>query len=289
MRFAVIGGDARQATLSKLICMDGHDMKVFGVDAPPESLCVQQTGSLAHAVDGADGVILPIPVMRDAGMLNAPQLMRPLPISEILSAIAPSQILIGGRWTPEILENAWVMGIDTVDVLRREDFTVKNAIPTAEGALQIAMENTDHTMHGAECLVIGYGRIGKILASHLKALGAHVTVSTRKSEDLAWLHVAGIESVLANELEEELPRFSVVMNTAPSMILAERQLKKLDAHCLIIDLASSPGGVDFDAAHRLGLRCFWALGLPGKVAPLTAASILRDTVYSVMRERRRTT
>ena len=59
-------------------------------------------------------------------------------------------------------------------------------------------------------------------------------------------------------------------------------LEQLQPECLIIDLASRPGGVDFEAAGELGLKTIWALSLPGKVAPITAGGIIRDTVLHMM-------
>lgn len=68
------------------------------------------------------------------------------------------------------------------------------------------------------------------------------------------------------------------------MILNEPMLKHIDKHTLIIDLASRPGGVDFEAAKRLGLNVNWALSLPGKVAPITAGKIIYKTVCNILKQ-----
>jgi len=148
------------------------------------------------------------------------------------------------------------------------------------------MENTQITLHGARCLIIGCGRIGRTLAARLDALGAHVTVSARKQADFAWIEVAGYGQLETGRMEGQLERFDVIFNTVPDIVLPAALLRELSRDCLCIDLASSPGGIDFDAAHALGLNCVWALGLPGKVAPRTAGIILRDTLYHIMKERR---
>ncbi|MDR0380695.1 MAG: dipicolinate synthase subunit DpsA [Oscillospiraceae bacterium] len=281
MRFSLVGGDARQAGLAGLIAADGHAVSTFGVDAPAAGTPAE---TLADCLRGADCIVLPIPVTLDRGTLNAPALRCPPTAEEIWRAARPGQVLAGGR-IPEAL---WRVGAErgavVWDVLTREDFAARNAVPTAEGALQIAMENMPITLHGARCLVVGYGRIGKVLSRDLLSLGARVTASARRQADLAWIEIVGGRAVHTQALETVLGGCDVVFNTVPAPVLTEDRLKLLPPDCLCIDLASAPGGVDFDAAHRLGLRCVWALGLPGKVAPRTAGLILRDTLYHIMTE-----
>ena len=43
-------------------------------------------------------------------------------------------------------------------------------------------------------------------------------------------------------------------------------------------------GVDFEKAKEMGIKTIWALSLPGKVAPVTAAGFIRDTVYNIIDE-----
>ena len=66
------------------------------------------------------------------------------------------------------------------------------------------------------------------------------------------------------------------------MILTKDRLLKLKKECLVIDLASYPGGVDFEAAKELGINFEWALGLPGKVAPITAAEHIYKAIKEVL-------
>ncbi len=160
-----------------------------------------------------------------------------------------------------------------------------NALPTAEGALQLAMESTDRTILGSRCLVIGYGRIGRLLADRLLALGAEVTVSARKYGDLAWIDAWGCRSVRTNALAEQLDRFDVIFNTAPALILDGARLRETREDCVIIELASAPGGVDLEEARRLGRQVIQAPGLPGKVAPRSAAAAVRDSIYHILEER----
>lgn len=160
-----------------------------------------------------------------------------------------------------------------------------NAVPTAEGAVEIALRELPITLMGANCVVTGYGRIAKVLIRLLTAFGAHVKVVARKYGDLAWVYTGGSEAVHISEMSGCLSDADILFNTVPTAILGEDKLKKLGRDCLVIDLASKPGGVDFETAKRLGIRTIWALSLPGKVAPITAGEITLSTILNILRER----
>ena len=160
-----------------------------------------------------------------------------------------------------------------------------NALPTVEGALALAMGASDRTIHGSRCLVIGYGRIGRLLADRLLSLGAEVTVSARKYGDLAWIQAWGCRSVQTGALAGRLDRFHMIFNTAPALILDGPRLREIREDCVVVDLASAPGGVDLQEAKRLSRQVIQAPGLPGKAAPRTAAAAIRDSVYHILEER----
>ena len=159
-----------------------------------------------------------------------------------------------------------------------------NAVPTAEGAIQIAMEELPITIRGARALVIGYGRLGRALAPRLAALGAKISVAARKYADLAWAESWGFGVEQTGKLEGWLCGYDLIVNTVPARVLDEARLAELKPGCLVIDLASKPGGVDMEAAAQLGIKAVWALSLPGKVAPVTAAGSLRSTIYHILTE-----
>ncbi len=139
------------------------------------------------------------------------------------------------------------------------------------------------TINGARCLVAGYGRIGKVLARMLAALGAKVTVSARKPEDLAWIRLNGMRAVKTAEIRES-GQYDVIFNTVPSVIFDAQTLSLVAEDALVIDLASAPYGVDFEAAKRLNVKTILATGLPGKVAPQTAGIIIKNEIYQMIRE-----
>jgi dipicolinate synthase subunit A len=175
-------------------------------------------------------------------------------------------------------------GLRLYDYFAREELAVANAVPTVEGALQIAMEELPITVHSARALVIGYGRLGRLLAHRLDGLGARVSVSARSCADLAWAQAYGYGVEQTDRLEGWLCGYDLIVNTVPARVLDRERLEELKEGCLVIDLASKPGGVDLQAAGALGVKVVWALSLPGRVAPVTAAHAILRTIYNILRE-----
>ena len=178
-------------------------------------------------------------------------------------------------------------GIKVIDYFKREELQILDAIPTAEGAVQIAMDERPYTISGSNCLVIGYGRIGKILSSMLKALNARVTVSARKCEDLAWIRAYGMIPHETSKISEIIPEQDIIFNTVPSLVIGSNELAKAKKTALLVDLASKPGGIDFDEAKNYGIDTVWSLSLPGKVAPVSAGGYICDTIMNIIEQEER--
>ncbi|MBR4537452.1 MAG: hypothetical protein IKO52_01255 [Clostridia bacterium] len=156
-------------------------------------------------------------------------------------------------------------------VLTDEAYTQENAKLTAEGALFTAVARMNRALRGAQCLVIGYGRIGKALTGLLHSLGAGVTVAARREESRK---EAGKNSVSISYMPHILSRMDVIFNTVPAPVLGEKELRHVKPQCVMIDLASAPYGIDMDAAEALGRKAFLESGLPGRYCPLSAAEAL---------------
>ncbi len=278
--FAVLGGDQRQLRLAELLCRDGHHISLWGFDRsdlPQSSL---------EAAAGAECVILPLPVTKDGSTLYLPLGSGVLLLEDLWPLLEPGrQVVCGGMLSDAVRAGARKYRLRLEDYFSREEVQIANAVPTAEGAIAEAMARTRCTLHGCRCLVIGYGRIGKILAQRLQALGAAVTVSARRQSDLAWAEAFGCTPVQTGGLRGQLGGMQVVFNTVPALILDRESLEELPEDAVVIDLASEPGGVDLAAAEALGLQAVWARGLPGKVAPDTAAQVLRGAIYHILEER----
>ena len=233
----------------------------------------------------ADYLLLPMPVSADGIILNAPYSKNSISLSSIISTVKKGGIIFGGKIDSKSRDFFEKSGFETIDYLEREEFSVLNAVPTAEGAVQIALEEMPTTLSGSEVLITGHGRITKVLIKILKAMGCKITVAARKYSDLAWAEVFGCRIIHIYEIQKTISDMSLVINTVPAMVLDKSILERADPDCLIIDLASKPGGVDFSAAAKLGIKVIWALGLPGKTAPVTSGEIIADTVINILSER----
>lgn len=273
--FGVIGGDRRQAELARLLASDGNEVLTYGL----EKWC---SGEALDRVTAAETVILPLPLCKEGGVLNCEE--RGIPTLELFRGLRPEQRILAGQVKPEQRMEAESCGLKLEDYFRREELTVANAAITAEAAVQVAMERLERTLLGMDCLVLGFGRIGKLLCHRLQGMGAHITAAARKPEALAWIRAYGWNDLHMNCLDGNLSSFGAVFNTVPSLILDEKLLSQLPAgRCLCIDLASQQG-IDLEAAGRLGLPNVWATSLPGRLAPETAAAVIRDTIYDILLE-----
>ena len=174
--------------------------------------------------------------------------------------------------------------IEIIDIMKREELAVLNTIATAEGTIQIAIENTNTILHGSNCLILGFGRIGKVLARKLVGLSVNVTCAARKDDDIAWIQAYGYKSLNINELGEELNQYDIIINTVPHIILNEKRLEYVRNDALLIDLASNPGGIDKKSVKDKKLKFIWALSLPGKVAPITSAEFIKNTIYNIIKK-----
>ncbi len=281
--FAVIGGDLRYMYLAGSLAEDGLKVIAVGFDNTDLPPCVAGCTDASQAIALSDAVILPMPISTDGKLVNAPFSRLCLPMEQLYAAVRPSQLVFGGGASDEVVEAFLRRDVTVRDYLKREELAVRNAVPTAEGAIQLALEELPVTIDGASCLITGYGRIGKVLSRLLVGMGAKVTVAARKCADRAWARVQGCRAVHTDEIAQ-LPSFDAVFNTVPTMLFDRRVLASLDRRTLLIDLASRPGGVDFNAAADLHLKTVWALSLPGRVAPKTAADIIKNTVMNMIRE-----
>ena len=284
LNFWVLGGDMRQGKLAQLLAEDGHRVHTYALEdgAVPAPGLTAEPG--LSGVEQADCVVLPLPVSSGGELLNAPLSRLSPPITEVLAPLSPGQMLCGGRVDPVTAALAAERGLTIRDYFAREELAVANAVPTAEGAVQLAMEHLPITIHGSRVLVLGFGRVGRITAQRFAALGARVSVAARKYDQLAWAQAMGFDPQPLSHLAGWLCGYDLVVNTIPAPVLTRRELEDLKPDCLILDLASKPGGVDQRAAGELGLTVIWALALPGKVAPVTAGAAIQTAIYNMLQE-----
>ena len=266
-----LGGDARMAYLARMMADDGYAVSSWCLQGAPN----ETTPSEAMA---AKRIVLPVPLQKE-GKLNGTK----LPLGELWPRLRAEQRIYAGAVSAAAREQTALLGLRVKDYYTDEALTVKNAVVTAEGAVQTAMECLPVTLQGTPCLVIGFGRIGKLLSRSLAALDARVSVSARRFDDFAWIDAFGHRALHTERLDGKLSGFRVIFNTVPHMVLTAPLLSQLRRDCVLIELASLPG-VDEAAAREQKLNYIKANGLPGKTAPETAALALKETLYRIWEE-----
>lgn len=278
MVFAVLGGDDRAVRLCRMLRADGHAVRAFALERALPDGCADARA----AAEGADCVLLPLPCEKD-GLLFAPLSDLRLPTPPLLDAAAPGTPVFAGK-PPEPLRAACRRrGLPLTDWLQREDFALRNAELTAEGALALLMQG-EGALRGSRVLIGGFGRIGRFLAEKLRCLGANVTVAARSPADRALAELKGCRAIRFSESAAPAA-WDAVVNTVPATVFGAAELAAFGgARC--VELASPPYGFDLAAAEALGKRVELCGGLPGKYAPAAAAAALRDTLYSVLEDGR---
>ncbi len=270
-----------------MLAKDGNIVYTYGLEKAEELKDKQNIifcDKLNKAMnEKVEVVIGPIPFSSNGKYINSPFSDKEISVREIMANLN-AKILIAGTITPEIYDMANDEYVEIIDVMKREELAVLNTISTAEGAIELAISNTNRILHGSQVLILGFGRIGKVLAKKMQGLSAIVTCAARKDDDLAWIKAYGYRYININTIGENLSQYDIIMNTVPHMILNEEKLQYIKEDCLLIDLASKPGGIDPNAVKERKLQLIWALALPGKVAPITTAEFIKDTIYNILKE-----
>ncbi len=283
--FTLIGGDERNISTANRLCDLGMNVSVFGfIEDCIFHQRIHRPKTLQEAIKPANYILLPLPYSTNNETINTPLYDKTISIYDILSLIDNQQTIFAGKLNKLICAELENKNIPYFDYSIREEFAVLNAIPTAEGAILIALRELPFTINGSDCLVLGFGRIAKILAHALKGMGAQVFVSARRHSDLAFIKSYGYDAVPINQMAQIVENKQIIFNTVPHLLLDREALSHVPKNSLIIDLASKPGGTDFEAAEKLGLKTVHALSLPGKVAPLTAGTIICDTILNIIKE-----
>lgn len=282
--FYIAGGDLRSVCLAEILAEKGHDVKLYGFgnfESVGESMKINDIAYF----ENAENIILPLPCCDSDGYIKAPFSKERIRLRTIIEHAKKGSVLMGGLVPEEEAFFARGKGIIVYDYYHREEFAVRNAALTAEGAAALAMDMLTESISRMPVLVLGHGRIGRLLSSILKALDADVTVAARRFSELAWIRSEGMKPVEFRLIDAEIPKQRIIFNTVPAPVLTKERLMLMNGDAFIIDLASEPCGTDFSAAEELGITAKKASGIPGKFAPRTAGAILGETVLNILSER----
>lgn len=278
---AVIGGDARYLELIRQL-QASADITIIlvGFDKLEQGFTGLKQVTI-HEIDSRnlDAVILPITGTDMEGRVEPVFSEKPIYLPmDWFQKLRKSTIVFTGITNDYLTKATKKANIKLVPLLDRDDVAIYNSIPTAEGTIMMAIEHTDFTIHSSHVMVVGFGRVGNTVANKFAALGAKVSVSATRVKDLARITEMGLTAVPLQQLAQHMENCDLLINTIPAQVIGKEELKHLPSHAVIIDLASRPGGTDFQYAKQRGIKAILAKSLPGIVAPKTAGKILADVI-----------
>ncbi|MBM7837698.1 dipicolinate synthase subunit A [Alkalihalobacillus xiaoxiensis] len=282
----MIGGDARQLEIiRKLSTLDAR-ISLVGFDQLNDGFIGANKQELSEIDWGtAEAILLPVGGMSNDGFINSVFSNEKLKLEEIHLSETPETCTIYTGISSDRLEKLAKKTKRQIAVLmNRDDVAIYNSIPTAEGAVMLAIQHTDTTIHHAKVAVLGLGRIGLTIAKTFKSLGADVSVGVRESALLARAFELGMRPFSIDRAKEALSEMDIVINTIPAKVVTANVLTEMKQHAFLLDLASKPGGIDLTYAEKRGLKAMLVPGLPGMVAPKTAGKILANVLSDLLLE-----
>ncbi|MFD0671683.1 dipicolinate synthase subunit DpsA [Cohnella sp. GCM10027633] len=285
-QIVLAGGDARQLEVIRRLTELDASVTLCGFDRldTPYSGVVKADWT-PDILEAADALVLPAVGTDDAGTISTIFTDLELKLTDDHLSAAPKTCkVVTGMAKPYLKKLCEKHHIELVELFERDDVAIYNSIPTAEGALMMAIQNTDITIHNSNCMVLGLGRTGFTMARTLHALGARVKVGVRRDESFARAFEAGFEPFYMPDIARLAGNIDLIFNTIPTMIVTAQVIAQLPLRACIIDLASKPGGTDFRFAEKRGIKALLAPGLPGIVAPKTAGRIIANSLIQIVLE-----
>jgi len=261
-RFLVLGGDSRYPAAAESLRKRGYEV---------EYLDGTEEASPEEALSRADAVLLPLHPFQD-GFLR-------LGDHTIEGALLPDRLkpgctVVAGTLPEALAQWFHSRGVRCVELLEQESYLLPNAMLTAEGALWLIMDQMNRSVRDAEVMIVGWGRIGRYLANLLDALGASVSVASRKRKHRLEILLRGLKPEVTGQYDQGLDQYDLIVNTVPAPVFSELQMHQIPAETLLLELASSPGGFPESFEGRVEI----ARGLPGSYAPYTAGEQLAQAV-----------
>lgn len=280
--YAVIGGDMRQVHLAKMFVQEGSRVCYF-------ALCAElkegtQADLLSQLCGAAPCVIAPIPFSKSGDVLNQSAHAQAFPIDLILSHMKSGQTLAAGCIPKDFRLKAVQKGVRVFDLMEDPQLCIFNTLATAEGAICEAIKRSPVNLHSSFCAVLGYGKCGSSLVSYLKGMHGHVCAVSDSITERAQAALVADEAKSLEEFAACAGVFDYVFNTIPALAVDAKILEKMKPSAVIIDIASAPGGVDYEAAQKLGLHAVLCPGLPGKYAPVSSAEAVKKVVERFLKE-----
>ncbi len=270
-RVLFIGGDIRMIHAAKAV---SHRYEVHTLGLP--------IGTAAEGRYGA--VVLPLPFAK-GGYINAPLSDKPLPLSVITDYTERGGLVLTGMSSPDLESLCAENRLSLYDYFTEESLTLTNAALTAEAAVGLLIHNTDHSLHGADILITGGGRIAMLTGTLLKAFGSRVTLCARNPLQRTKAQLRNISPAELSALPALCRDVDIILNTPPVQLFSREDFSLMREGALFMELASLPAKPNEDFAAGYGVKYIHASGLPGRFSPKTAGEAIADTIISRLSQR----
>lgn len=280
----MLGGDARYLEVIKTLSQQGVIVYAIGFEQINfESPHILKADFASVDLQTIDAIILPVAGTNNEGIIETTYANENTYLTRHIIKQTPEHCTIyTGTANSFLINLTESVGRQLITLFSRDDIAILNSIPTAEGTLQIAIEQTDYTIHGSSVIVLGFGRVGMTVARLFDSVGAHVTACVRDSSAAARIREMGLNAIHIDQLADTIHNQAICINTIPHLIIDKAIISKMNPSTLIIDLASIPGGTNIDYARKKGIKTIHALGIPGETAPKTAGNIISEVLYDLM-------
>ncbi len=266
INIASIGGDNRQKYTVLKLCEAGYK--------------VDEVKVLDDNMSYYDAYILPLPITVDGKHINSSNIT----FSEFFDNLKTNCVVFGGKADDEFLKTIRNKNIKFFDYYNRDEFSLKNAEPTAMGVLAYAINNTKCIFSKSNVLVIGYGKCGRAVGRIFNDLGAEVTAASRKYLTVAQTESDGLNGCLLKDVYDYVKKTDLIVNTVPEKILKKDFIDSIPEKAVVIDISSAPYGFDYEYAKKAGRKIILLPSIPGKYFPHTAGEIIADTIMNIIEE-----
>lgn len=274
-----LGGDNRQKYVKEFISSSDIVNSNYQIEDQIFT-SIEYESDILELVKHSHILIAPIPLPKTHTEIILPRIT--IPFQKIIENLNENTIVFAGGLSNELTQLMYLKKIRYFDCLKNESVQIKNAIATAEGTIMKAIEKSNINLHSSSCLVTGFGKCGKVLADMLSGLKANVTVCARSDKNLSEAIVNGYKGVPLNNLHMCINEYDFIFNTIPALVINDTAINNISPDTVIIDIASVPGGINFEYAKNKGLSPIHYLSIPGKVAPKTSGHILGEYILNTI-------
>lgn len=280
--FSIIGGDDRLSYMAKNLSDMNFSVITYKTTPKINYQKIKQATSIKDAVITSKNIICPIPLTRDGKSITNKLKNCNLPMLELQNNLNSNQNFFAGCIPKEFVKFTNEKNIFIYDYMKNNSFSIYNSIATAEAAIAEAILNNQINMHSSNCLVLGFGKCGKLIAHKLKNLCKTVTICARNENDRTFANAYGYEFFNLNKLKTNINNFEYIFNTIPAMILNKEVVDNISKNSFILDI--TPVGTDITACKEKSINAKISLAIPGKFKSKSSAEVLTNITLKALKK-----